>query len=311
MISVAMAIYNGERYIVDQLKSIYNQSLEADEVIICDDCSSDNTVDIVNNFIKKNKLQGKWHLIRNEENMGYINNFVKAISLTKGDYIFLSDQDDIFYPEKFEIMITFMEKHGDCVLLNAGYEIIDEYSNRTRTLRARSQCKRKKYKKLTFEKWLKESAFPGFSMCMRKGLKDILLKANMENCYGHDQMIGLLAIGQNGNYEISKVLSGYRVHYHNITGGKNISENYSIDLRIEQKKKELEEYQKLFRMIKNNNIKYTDISFLERRQSDLKKRISALETKNWISVIKIILFCQTYPKRTLLGDLIYLLRVKI
>lgn len=308
MISVAIATYNGEKYIEEQLFSIINQSLKPDEVIICDDVSTDATLSIVNNFIVKHNLSASWKLIVNDNNLGYIRNFIKAISLTKGDYIFLADQDDVFYKNKFLIMIDVMNEHSDCVLLNANFNMIDSETHTYYTLRNRGRRRKKECRKLSFKQWLFESSFPGFSMCFRSVIREKLIRANIEACYGHDQLLGLLALDLNGNYEIPHVLSGYRQHESNVTGGKNITENYHIESRIAQKEKEYKEYEKLSKLIDDNNIKNLDLSFLERRKEDLVSRIEILKSKSLLKCILMIFQCKTYPVSTLAGDLLYLLK---
>lgn len=94
MISVAMCTFNGEKYIKEQIESIINQSLVPDEIVICDDCSKDNTINIIKETLAN--WSGKANLIINEDNLGYRKNFEKAISLCNGDIIFLSDQDDVW-----------------------------------------------------------------------------------------------------------------------------------------------------------------------------------------------------------------------
>ena len=74
MISVAMATYNGEKYIRKQLESILNQTKMVDEIIICDDCSSDNTCVIINEIIRTHLEGNRIRLICNERNLGYYRN---------------------------------------------------------------------------------------------------------------------------------------------------------------------------------------------------------------------------------------------
>ena len=98
MISVAMTTYNGEQYIKEQLTSIIHQSRQVNEIIICDDCSKDHTPEIIQSFQNQYKdINIKLYI--NEKNVGYRDNFKKAISLCSGDYIFISDQDDIWKKE--------------------------------------------------------------------------------------------------------------------------------------------------------------------------------------------------------------------
>lgn len=98
IISLAMPTYNGEKYLREQLDSIYAQTRVPDEVIVVDDCSTDGTVEILEEYHKRYGL--KYYI--NEHNLGYNKNFEKAISLCSGDYICLSDQDDVWLREKIE-----------------------------------------------------------------------------------------------------------------------------------------------------------------------------------------------------------------
>lgn len=86
-ISIAMATFNGENFVNLQLKSIIMQTLKPDEIVIVDDCSSDSTIDIINNF-KKEYSTIDWVIIKNKENLGWKKNFQKAILATTGDLIF-------------------------------------------------------------------------------------------------------------------------------------------------------------------------------------------------------------------------------
>ena len=98
-IEVALTTFNGEKYLYDQLSSIFNQTMKIDRVIICDDNSQDDTLCIINNFIKRGY---PLTLYQNNKNLGYALNFMKCIKLCKSEYIFLSDQDDIWHENKVE-----------------------------------------------------------------------------------------------------------------------------------------------------------------------------------------------------------------
>lgn len=101
LVSIAMATYNGEKYLKEQLDSIYAQTYKNIEVIVCDDCSSDKTVEILDEYKEKYGL--KYYI--NEKNLGFKKNFEKAISLCSGDFIALADQDDIWIESKIEIFL--------------------------------------------------------------------------------------------------------------------------------------------------------------------------------------------------------------
>ena len=105
-ISVALCTYNGEHFLQQQLDSLAAQTNLPDELIICDDASSDDTILIVENFSRNAKF--KVSIYKNPKNLGYVKNFEKAISLCRSDIIFLCDQDDVWAPSKIhEIMEVF------------------------------------------------------------------------------------------------------------------------------------------------------------------------------------------------------------
>ena len=107
-ISVALASFNGEKYIEEQLYSILNQTLIPFEIIICDDNSTDNTIKIIE---KISKVYSVIKIFKNKNKLGVIKNFSKAIELCSGDYIALSDQDDIWELNKLEYQLSVVQNH--------------------------------------------------------------------------------------------------------------------------------------------------------------------------------------------------------
>ena len=108
--SVAMCTYNGQNYIEEQLRSILEQSIPIDEIVICDDGSIDDTFSIIGRFIESG---APIRLIQNSKTLGYTRNFEKAICLCSGDIIFLADQDDIWMSNKVEVICDFFYRHSD------------------------------------------------------------------------------------------------------------------------------------------------------------------------------------------------------
>lgn len=98
-VSVCIATYNGSKFIQDQLDSILSQLGPEDEVIIVDDCSTDNTVEIIYSY-----SDPRIKLIKNEVNLGHTKTFSKALSLVNNEIIFFSDQDDIWIDDRVNIM---------------------------------------------------------------------------------------------------------------------------------------------------------------------------------------------------------------
>lgn len=111
-ISVALCTFNGAKYLSSQLDSILNQTRPADEIIIVDDCSTDGTLNIIKAYAAKTSII-KYFV--NETNVGYVSNFSLAISKTRGDYVALSDQDDIWTKDHIEKLLTNIGDKAVCV----------------------------------------------------------------------------------------------------------------------------------------------------------------------------------------------------
>lgn len=101
-ISIALATYNGASHLREQLESFARQSHQPDELVVCDDGSTDRTVEILRNFQSASQFPVRIYL--NERNLGYSKNFEKAVSLCEGSVIFLSDQDDVWFDKKLEVV---------------------------------------------------------------------------------------------------------------------------------------------------------------------------------------------------------------
>lgn len=122
--SVIMSCYNGSNYIIEQLESLHRQTRSPEEVIIVDDCSSDDTVQKIKDYINKYNLK-KWKLFVNRCNKGWRRNFIESFALASSDIIFPCDQDDIWNLEKIEIMASVMEQHSDIGVLVANFKVLN------------------------------------------------------------------------------------------------------------------------------------------------------------------------------------------
>jgi glycosyltransferase involved in cell wall biosynthesis len=110
-----MATYNGEKTIERQLRSILKQLTVQDELVVVDDCSSDNTLDILNEVIQEYNIPTSIQI--NKKNQGPIKSFETALSLSTENYIFLADQDDEWFDNKVKIIMnTFKNENCDLVV---------------------------------------------------------------------------------------------------------------------------------------------------------------------------------------------------
>jgi glycosyltransferase involved in cell wall biosynthesis len=122
MISIAMCSYNGEKYIKEQIDSILNQTYDDFELVITHDGSTDKTIDIIKEYqLKDNRIK----LYENEDNLGFVKNFERAISLCSGEYIALADQDDFWKTNKLEV---FIKEIGENIMIYSDAILMDENS---------------------------------------------------------------------------------------------------------------------------------------------------------------------------------------
>jgi glycosyltransferase involved in cell wall biosynthesis len=124
-----MCTYNGERYLREQLESIAGQTLLPGELVICDDGSVDTTRDIVADFCRIAPLKVKF--IINSINLGSTKNFEKAINACSGEFIALCDQDDVWYPNKIEVLSEFLNSNQQFGGVFSDADLIDERSRLT------------------------------------------------------------------------------------------------------------------------------------------------------------------------------------
>jgi glycosyltransferase involved in cell wall biosynthesis len=123
LVSVVMATYNGGLFLEAQLESVLHQSYPAIEIIIVDDGSNDNTIEILKRYAQANN---KIKLYFSEANLGYIKNFERGCRLAVGDYISFCDQDDVWRPDKTTLL---MNAIGDCPMIYCDNELVDEALN--------------------------------------------------------------------------------------------------------------------------------------------------------------------------------------
>ena len=130
-ISVALCTYNGERFLGRQLASMQQQTRLPDELVVCDDSSTDRTMEILNDFAASAAFPVR--IIRNEQNLGFVANFERAIRLCQGDLIALCDQDDIWYPTRLERSQQEFAEHPEVGLVFSDADVIDDRDEVTGT----------------------------------------------------------------------------------------------------------------------------------------------------------------------------------
>lgn len=213
MVTVCMTTYNGERFIEKQLESIYRQTRQPDQVIICDDGSVDSTVPIIERFIKDRKLQKKWSLYKNAQNKGYPGNCYYCMGLAQGDFIFLSDQDDIWSHEKVQQMMEIMDNNPHIMVLSCKMGLIDDKDDEIHTLiRPNFSKETGTYDKVPLDKVLYKNEWSGMVLVYRNSWYQKYAKMLSTTDLPHDLAICILAAIEQGMYQLDSVLAWHRRH---------------------------------------------------------------------------------------------------
>jgi len=218
MISVVLCTYNGEKYIEEQLRSVCEQTTTPDEIIICDDKSTDNTLFIVNN-LKKEYCDIRFVIVKNDTNQGVVKNFLNGCQKSTGDYIFFCDQDDVWLPEKIKKTMAKFHEGIDLVFCNA--KLVDA------SLRPKGQSLWESLhyipgKKDVLDEMLSRNIFTGMCMAIRRELYEN--NPAIGDCMLHDEFYGWISVFNNSYAILNEELVLYRQHDNNVVGSGNYSQ---------------------------------------------------------------------------------------
>jgi hypothetical protein len=222
--SVAMCTYNGALYVEEQLSSIATQTLLPDELVVCDDGSTDATVQIVERFAATAPFSVRLHV--NERTLGSTRNFERAIKLCEGELIALADQDDVWSAEKLEQMRKVFAARTEAGLVFTDAEVVGEDLRPLGYTLWQSlnfvPHKRMMFKGgAAFEMQLTQNFVTGATMAFRSRFRDLVLPLyeEAEPRYGlphwkliHDGWIALLIAAVAELSPVEEPLIKYRQH---------------------------------------------------------------------------------------------------
>jgi len=204
-VSVCMAVYNGAQFIEPQIRSILAQLGPQDELIAVDDGSRDNSEAIVSGF-----GDARIRYIRNPQNLGVVKTFERALTESNGDFIFFSDQDDIWADNKVQRTLeTFAATGAACILSDA--LLVD--GNNTSLNQTFFEWRQSRPGLL--RNWLRNS-FMGCTMAFRRDVAMLALPFPSA-IYMHDQWLGMLATVAGKVVFLPEPLIRYRRHGGNVT----------------------------------------------------------------------------------------------
>jgi glycosyltransferase involved in cell wall biosynthesis len=206
LISIALCTYNGERYLRSQLDSLFAQTHRNIEIVAVDDCSSDNSFPILEEYRRRD---ARLRPYRNTENLGFRRNFERAVSLCAGEYIALSDQDDVWAPEKLTALVNII---GDHALAYCDSALIDEEGRDLNVAMSDMLTMVSTDDPAVFAN---ANCVSGHASLFRRELIARALPAPA--CFFHDWWLAAVAASSGGVVYCDRKLVFYRYHRANIT----------------------------------------------------------------------------------------------
>jgi|688.fasta_scaffold231345_2 glycosyltransferase involved in cell wall biosynthesis len=229
-LSVAMCTYNGEFFLKEQIDSILNQTLKVDEIIICDDGSTDNTLSLLDDY--SNKKPNLFKIYKNEINLKSVKNFEKAIELCSGDIIFLSDQDDIWVENKVEDYINYFNYHPNINVLASNGYCIDDQSKIHEKYSIWDVPQFLREQNIHFNYFLLISNISniatGASMAIRKEIIPDIVPFPIISNFHHDEWIALITSKTNSFELLNEKYFYYRAHENQQVGGVFFNKNNEV-----------------------------------------------------------------------------------
>lgn len=291
--SVVISVFNGSKFLVEQLDSIRKQTVAPDEVIIVDDCSTDGSFEQIANYIEYYHLS--WNLFRNENNRGFRANFHRLASMASCDLIFFCDQDDIWHYQKIEISKAIMEHNSNIDVLCSDYliwkdreipESFEFYCNTNMEMIGLDTVTPHHGKPYI---WL------GCAMCVRNSFIKSISKYWSDE-WAHDECLWKMSQATNSCYIARIPLILHRVHTANATGHKVHDIAKRIRLIEEKAGGDFSVYQFCI----DNNLDKKIAGFFLNSSKCEELRISLLKTssisKQFSTALKLLRYLYYYPE---------------
>lgn len=217
LVSIVMATYNGMRYLRQQLDSILQQTYQHYELIVVDDASTDETLSILYEYAA---LDERIHVFPAERNFGLVANFERGLRLAKGEFIALSDQDDIFRKDKVELLLAALKNNPDRDLAISDLTLIDEDGGEIAPSLWHYQ-KLKPMQGKPFRRLLYSNFATGCAMMLRRRLLELAFPFPPD-CIVHDWWLAVVASSSKGGgiCLVKEPLTAYRQHRLNVIGAR-------------------------------------------------------------------------------------------
>jgi len=215
-LSVALCTFNGQAFLERQLNSILNQTRKIDEIIVCDDGSSDSTVSILNQYASN--YPDIFKIFVNDQNLNVSKNFEKAIMLCDGDFIFLADQDDLWKTDKVAKILKVFEQNPTAEGVFSNADLIDDNDNlltteltlwdTVRFLEKESQKPIDLFKLLV----IKGNYVTGATLCLKKEVLNYCVPFKIiDKIFLHDEWLAFVLSHRKTLFYSTEKLISYRI----------------------------------------------------------------------------------------------------
>lgn len=284
--SVALCTYNGEKYIVEQLRSITEQTVRPSQIIISDDGSSDKTIVLAHEFLSTAGIP--FEIVNNIKAKGVTGNFSNAFTFCTEDIIFTSDQDDVWFKNKAETMLKCFESHDDALLIFSNGVLVDDKLQPIGSSMWASVgvSNNMLIEKDWFSYLLNRCLVTGAAMAFKKILfseSEVIPKSWL-----HDGWLAWKAVAKKGLYACDAQLIMYRQHGNNVVGMSSVTSF-----------KRIKNYFKRFHVKDPNgrHIRYERYLALENSMGHMFTRAQQIELKKCIRFWKELIGLESEKSR--------------
>jgi glycosyltransferase involved in cell wall biosynthesis len=282
-VSVALCTHNGERFLREQLDSLIAQTRRPDELIICDDASNDATGDIIQKFAREAPFPVQVQI--NLSALGTVKNFENAIGSCKGDLVFLCDQDDVWLPEKIDLLEQHFNTESRTDLFFSNARLVDHQTRpELRDLFAEIGFDQRKQRLVkngrALDVMLRANYICGATMAFRASFKQLLLPIPEFGPLIHDGWIALLlsAVGK-VSFQRQPLIS-YRLHDRQQMGLARVSTFAQV---VHARRTDREYYRTHARQLSEALARVVAYGIDERRERLLRQKIAHLSERAELS----------------------------
>lgn len=291
--AVLMATYNGESFITDQLNSIRQQTLAPDYVLMRDDCSKDHTVQVVEDYIKYYQLDN-WSITTNETNLNWRLNFRELLKDSRQldvDYLFFSDQDDIWYLDKNQSQVNVMEKNNNITVLSADIDVETIGSDATIPSVFRFDDANEEISKYP-EDMTYHNYRQGWTFCIRKNFADLVIDNYQDNhVLSHDNLMTGISGVLGSGYNLNRPVGLHKRHGENASGNL-LNIKSSRNHHLQDLTHVASYYQILLAILEQKNHKNSDLASVYRDFA--LERLENAKKRDWMATIKQVLTQKKY-----------------